>query len=114
MGQVISLHITNPLFKFKIPLYNKKFEGSYSKIKLYEEFPIYYIPTSSHGYDLTRVEELTFKITKNHVYIKENNIFVDILKTKELIHVDKREFNINASINRNILKHNHKYNLNFE
>lgn len=114
MGQTISLHITNPLFKFKIPIYNNKYEGSYSTVKLNEEFPIYYIPTTSYGYDLTKVQELILKVTKNHVYIKENNIFVDIVKSNEFIVVDKTEFKISATKNKNIFKSHHKYNLNFE
>lgn len=114
MGQTISLHITNPLFKFKIPLYNKKFEGSYSKVKLYEEFLIYYIPTTSQGYDLTKTKEFMLKATKNHVYIKDNSIFVDISNTTESIYVDNNEFKVSATKNKNILKSHHKYNLNFE
>ena len=114
MGQTISLHITNPLFKFKIPLYNKKYEGSYTNVKLNKEFPIYYIPTTSHGYDLTKTQEFILKVTKNHVYIKENNIFVDILNQKEPLYIGNIEFEISATKNNNILKSSHKYNLNFE
>ena len=114
MGQTISLHITNPLFKFKIPIYHKKYEGSYSKVKLNEEFLVYYIPTTSQGYDLTKTQELMFKATRNHVYIKENNIFVDILYSKEILFVDNTEFKISATKNKNLLKSHHKYNLNFE
>lgn len=114
MGQTISLHITNPLFKFKLPLYNKKYEGSYAKFKLYEEFPIYYIPTTSQGYDLTKTQELMLRATRNHIYIKDNNIFVDISNTKESIYVDNTEFKVSATKNKNIIKSHHKYNLNFE
>lgn len=113
MGQAVSLHITNPLFKFKIPTYNKKYEGSYVKVHLNDEFPIYYIPTNSYGYDLTKVKQFIFKLTETGISIKQNKQFINITNKPELLEFDNLQFKVKASRNKYI-KYNHKYNLNFD